>query len=73
MGSERASLESLFAKVDPDLIGVWKFRERGQPPVWCATVIVDGTYFDVEGSPTIAGVLEKTIQEIENARDDDRS
>jgi hypothetical protein len=33
----KPTLESQFKEVDEHLIGVWKFRQRGKKPLWCAT------------------------------------
>lgn len=59
-----SGIDRLFAEAEPHLVGVWKFQERGKAPLWCATVLVKGTYFDVAGSPTIKETLEQVLREV---------
>ena len=57
-------LDDLFREAEPYLIGLWKYRERGQSPQWYATVLVNGNYFDVEGAETITKTLAQVLREI---------
>ena len=63
-----ASIGGLFGMAEPHLIGVWKFQERGESPKWAATVLVDGSYFDVAPSDTIGQTLQKVLSEVEAHR-----
>lgn len=59
------TLDALLAEAEPHLVGLWKFRERGKPTTWCATVLKDGDYFDVdEGCKTVADVLEAVLEAV---------
>ena len=58
------TLDDLFSATNDHLVGVWRFRERGRPSLWCATFVIDGFYYDVSGKRTIAGVLRAVCREI---------
>ncbi len=58
-------LDDLFREAEPHLVGVWKFRERGHAPLWCATVIVNGELFDIDGTPTIKATLKQALRTID--------
>ena len=58
------TLDDLFAATNDHLIGVWRFRERGRPALWCATFVLDGYYYDVSGKRTIKGALTAVLREI---------
>ena len=64
MPSKPMTLEQLFKETDSYLIGVWRFRERGRPPLWCATFVMDGYYYDVSGQRALRGVLTAVRREI---------
>lgn len=59
------TLENKFALVDDHIIGVWKFRQRGKKPVWCATYQFDGYYYDTLGKLTIDSALEQVQKDLE--------
>ena len=67
------TLDDLFAATNDHLIGVWRFRERGRPALWCATFMLDGYYYDVSGKRTINGALTAVLREIARARRPARS
>jgi len=54
----------LFLEAEPYLVGVWKYRENGKSPKWCATVLHNGSYFDVSMSDTIIQALEKVLESV---------
>lgn len=60
----RESVEKKFSKVESQLIGVWKFRQRGKKAMWCATFFYDGFYFDTVGKLTVAGALDEVVKEL---------
>ena len=64
----RPSLEQLFADASDNLIGVWRFRERGQPRRWCATFVVDGYYYDTTGKRTVHAALGAVLREINRVK-----
>ncbi len=62
--ADARDVSDLFQEVEPFLVGVWKFRERGKSPTWCATVLVQGEYFDIPPSETVLETLKKAIEEV---------
>ncbi len=60
--------EELFEQTDGYLVGLWRFRERGRTPLWCATYTVDGYYFDVSGKRTVAGALRAVLRDVKRSR-----
>ncbi len=62
-----ADLAQLFAEAEPFLVGVWKFKERGMEARWCATVLVNGDYFDILPEDTIRGVLQSAVNAVAEA------
>lgn len=61
----KKSLEKQILQLDDYLIGIWKFRERGKRPVWCATFSFEGYYYDTTGKATPQGALEAVKREVE--------
>lgn len=61
------SFLKLFLEAEPHLVGIWKYREKNKPPLWYATVLVNGDYFDVEGVVDISGTLIRVIKAIKEA------
>ena len=51
------TLEERFERVEGNLIGIWRFRQRGQQVKWCATYVYGGYYYDVEGKSTVDEAL----------------
>ena len=43
--------------IEPFIIGLWRFREAGQPRLWCATYCYRGRYYDVSGQRTLDDVI----------------
>ena len=60
-------LTALFAEVEPFLVGVWKFKGRGQEARWRATVLVNGDYFDIRPEDTIGGALQSALNAVTEA------
>jgi hypothetical protein len=52
------SLARRFALVEENLIGVWRFHERGRQKLWCATYVFDGKYYDISGKRKLTAVLD---------------
>ncbi len=51
------TLEQHFERVTPELVGVWRFRVKGQKPKWCCTYTINGMYYDTMGADTIQEAL----------------
>lgn len=58
-------LAQRFARVEDHLIGLWRFRERGRPPLWCATFEWGGYYYDITGKKTVAKALDAVHAELQ--------
>lgn len=54
-----------FKAVDEHLIGVWKFRQRGKKPVWCATYQHNGYYYDTFGKLTVESALDQVHKDLQ--------
>jgi len=59
-----ASLKHSLKKVEKELIGLWKFRQRGKKPMWCTTFCFEGDYYDTYGKATPETALEACYQEL---------
>lgn len=59
------SIEKKIEKIEPHLIGLWKFRQRGRKPVWCATFTFQGHYYDTQGKLTPHDALDKVHDELQ--------
>ncbi len=62
------TLTTLLREVEDNLIGLWRFRELGQPKTWCATYCYRGLYYDVQGVPTPEGALQQVKRDLANLR-----
>ncbi len=58
------TLEERFKRVENNLIGVWRFRERGKKRLWCATFFFQGDYYDTYGRQTLAVALNAVHKEL---------
>lgn len=58
------SLAKKFKTVDEHLIGVWKFRQHGKKPVWCATYQYNGYYYDTFGKLTVESALDQVYKDL---------
>ena len=58
------SLEDRFMRVEDHLIGLWRFHERGKKPLWCATFVFQGYYYDIQGKRTPAAALKTVYREL---------
>jgi len=58
------SIEKKLKRVESNLIGVWKFMERGKKPVWCTTFHHNGYYYDTRGKITFEDALEQVAIEL---------
>jgi hypothetical protein len=58
-------LKQRFERVEQNLIGLWRFRERGKRRMWCATFEVGGYYYDITGKATIDKALDAVYSEIQ--------
>jgi len=52
MPAKKLTLEDRFDRVEEHLVGLWRFRVRGQKPKWCCTYVFDGCYYDTTGDET---------------------
>ena len=67
------TLEELFRLVDDHLIGVWRFRQLGRKPLWCATYHYGGFYYDTHGTPTIQATLKAVQDDLVKLRGEPKS
>jgi len=56
---EELTLDDRFARIGDYLVGLWRFRVRGQKPKWCCTYVFDGFYYDTLGDETKEAALDK--------------
>jgi len=61
------TLAKRIEKID-NLIGIWRFRELNKKPVWCATFVIDGYYYDVYGTYSVIETLDMVEQKIAKAK-----
>lgn len=61
------TIEQILNK-NPELVGLWKFRQRGKKPVWCTTYTVNGCYYDTQGKATPKAALELFIKELKKIK-----
>lgn len=54
-----ASLEDKFARVKDVIIGLWRFRVKGEEPLWCCTYTMNGLYYDTRGATTVGQALDR--------------
>jgi len=64
----KLTLEQRFERVEECLVGLWKFRVRGEKPRWCCTYTVDGCYYDTHGKPTKAAALDNVWRNLQQIR-----
>jgi hypothetical protein len=57
-------LAKRLKRVEKNLIGLWRFRERGKPRLWCATFEVGGYYYDTTGKRTLDQALDAVFKEV---------
>jgi hypothetical protein len=57
-------LEKRLKRVEKNLIGLWRFRERGKPRLWCATFEVGGYYYDTAGKRTVDQALDAVFKQL---------
>ena len=59
-----ATLEKKLKKVEKNIIGLWKFRQRGKKTTWCTTFVFDGYYYDTYGKKTPEAALDAVQKEL---------
>ena len=42
------SLDDMFTILEPWLVGLWRFREKGFAQTWCCTYTVGPHYYDTQ-------------------------
>lgn len=57
-----SDFRNLFLEAESHLVGIWKYREKGEPVKWYATIIINGEYFDIEGFTEVYRTLEKVLE-----------
>lgn len=50
-------MSELIKKLEPWLVGMWRFRVKDELPKWCCTYVVDGHYYDTWPYDTLDGAL----------------
>ena len=58
------TIEEKLLLLDESLIGIWRFRQPGKKPLWCATFVFNGFYYDVEGYKDISDTLDAAYKKI---------
>lgn len=61
---KKLSLEQKLGLIDANLIGIWRFRQVKRKPLWCATIVHNGFYYDVEGYENIEDTLDAAAKKI---------
>ena len=54
--------------VEDYIIGIWRFREVGEPRLWCITYCYEGYYYDVSGAKTLNSALNKLRKSIKKLK-----
>lgn len=57
---------------NPELVGLWKFREFGKKPVWCTTYTFKGYYYDTPGKATPEAALKLMLKNLRKLKDKDK-
>ena len=65
--ANESKLSENIAKV-PELIGLWKFRQRGKKPVWCTTYCFEGNYYDTQGKATPEAAIEACSNDLKKLK-----
>lgn len=47
MPQTKMTLEEKWKRVEENIIGIWRFRQKGKPILWAATYCFDGFYYDI--------------------------
>ncbi len=55
-------------KVDEYLVGLWRFREPNKKPIWCATFVFNGFYYDVLGNKDILVTLDQVYKKVQRLK-----
>ncbi len=55
-------------KLGDHFIGLWRFRIKGQPRLWCVTLHIDGYYYDTWGKRTPKAALQAAYQTLTKHR-----
>lgn len=65
MAKTTLTLDERLKRVEPWLVGLWRFRELGRKPLWCTTYVVNGNYYDVRGRQTPEHALDATYRDVQ--------
>jgi len=55
-------------KLGDHFIGLWRFRIKGQRRLWCATLHIDGYYYDTWGKRTPEAALQAAYKTLTKHR-----
>ena len=58
------TFEEKINRIDEYLVGIWKFRQPNKKPLWCATFVYKGYYYDVPGNNDILVTLDEVHKKI---------
>jgi hypothetical protein len=62
----KSELEVLFNQLQPWLIGMWRFREKGKRRTWACTYEINGYYYDTRPKTTLEAALKEVRKQIHN-------
>lgn len=51
-------------RIDEYIVGLWKFRQSNKKPLWFATYIFNGYYYDVHGKKDLDETLDIVYKRI---------
>jgi len=68
MAAKRLTLEQRFERIEEHLVGLWRFRIRGQKPKWCCTYVFDGYYYDTLGDAEKEDALDNCYRNLQQLK-----
>ncbi len=62
------TLDEKIAKMDQNLLGIWRFREEKKKSFWCITFVHDGYYYDLQGTKDMRETLDLAYKKLTKLR-----
>jgi len=62
------TLDEKIAKMDENLLGIWRFREDKKKSFWCVTFVHDGFYYDLQGTTSVPETLDMAYKKLTKLR-----
>lgn len=59
------TIEQKIKRLEPWLVGVWRFRVKGAKKQWACTYVFDGLYYDIFPKNTLNQALDATWKGIQ--------